>query len=102
MNKDEKIYQQEIIDYCEEAVNESKKLCDRILDNYIGNSEQKEFLKEISRMVDIDNEIKEKMKNLNFDDTKTTNKLLDVVTELLKQKFRILDFLDNTDEKKLV
>ena len=102
MEKDEKIYQQEIIDYCEEAVNESKKLCDQILDNYIGNSEQKEFLKEISRMVDIDNEIKEKMKNLDFDDTKTTNKLLDVVDELLKQKFRILDFLENTNEKELV
>lgn len=102
MKKDENIYQQEIIDYCEEAVKESKKLCDQILDNYIGNLEQKEVLKELSRMVDIDNQIKEKMKDLNFDDNKSAYKLLDVVDELLKQKFKILEFLDNINEKELV
>ena len=42
MKKDEAIYQQEIIDHCDDAVRESKKLCDQILDNYNGNLEQKE------------------------------------------------------------
>ena len=53
-------------------------------------------------MVDIDNEIKEKMESIDFDDIKSAYSLLDVVDELLKQKFLILDFLNITDEKKLV
>ena len=66
MKKDEAIYQQEIIDHCDDAVRESKKLCDQILDNYNGNLEQKEVLIELSKMVDIDNEIKEKMESIDF------------------------------------
>ena len=34
MKKDENIISQELIDYCERAIEESKKLCDVILDNY--------------------------------------------------------------------
>ena len=99
MKKDEAIYQQEIIDYCDEAIIESKKICDQILDKYNGNLEQKEVLIELSKIVDIDNEIKEKMKNLDLDNIKSTYLILDNVDELLKQKFLILDFLNIIDEK---
>lgn len=102
MEKEELILQQEIIDYCDDAVKESKKLCDQILDEYVGNLEQKEVLIELSKLVNIDNEIKEKMKTIDFNNITFTNKVLDIVDELLKQKFLILDFLNITDEKRLV
>jgi hypothetical protein len=102
MKKDEKIISQELIDYCERAVEESKKLCNLVLDNYKGKSEQKEFLKELSRMIEIDNEIKQKINDLSFSDISNDNSILDEVDEMLKEKFNILDFLVYTDEKELV
>jgi O-phosphoseryl-tRNA(Cys) synthetase len=102
MKKDEKILSQEMIDYCERAIEESKKLCDEILDSYKGNLEQKEFLKELSKMMEIDNMIKEKINNLSFSDIKNDNNILDEIDEMLKRKFNILDFLNFTDEKQLV
>ena len=102
MNKDENIISQEMIEYCEKAIEESKKLCDEILENYKGNLEQKEVLKELSRMMEIDNKIKQKIKDLSFSDINSDNNILDEVDELLKEKFSILNFLKITDEKKLV
>ena len=102
MKKDENILSQELIDYCERAIEESKKLCDVILDNYKGNLEQKEVLKELSKMMEIDNSIKQKIKDLSFSDINNDNNILDEVDEMLKEKFTILNFLRFTDEKKLV
>ena len=102
MKKDEKIISQEMIEYCEKAIEESKKLCDVILDNYKGNLEQKEVLKELSKMVEIDNTIKQKINNLSFSDIDNDNNILDEVDEMLKEKFSILNFLKITDEKELV
>jgi hypothetical protein len=102
MKKDENILSQEMIDYCEKAIEESKKLCDDVLDNYKGKSEQKQFLKEISRMIEIDNAIKQKISDLSFSDLANDHSILDEVDEMLKEKFNILDFLLYTDEKKLV
>lgn len=99
MEKDESIYQQELIDFCEEAIKESKILCDKVLDNYKGDLIQKKFLKQISRMIDLDNQIKEKSNNLNFDDIEHCNTILDQVDILLKEKFEILDFLDTAYDK---
>jgi hypothetical protein len=102
MKKDENIISQELIGYCDRAVEESKKLCDVILDNYKGKLEQKEVLKELSRMMEIDNGIKQKINDLSFSDISNDNSILDDVDEMLKQKFNILDFLKITDEKELV
>jgi polyhydroxyalkanoate synthesis regulator phasin len=102
MKKDENILSQEMVGYCESAIEESKKLCDDILDNYNGKSEQKEVLKEISRMIEIDNLIKQKISQLSFSDIAIDNSILDEVDVLLKQKFNILDILVYTDEKQLV
>jgi adenylate kinase family enzyme len=102
MKKDENIISQELIDYCERAIEESKKLCDVILDNYKGNLEQKEVLKELSKMMEIDNAIKQKIKDLSFSDINNDNNILDEVDEMLKEKFNILNFLKFTDEKELV
>ena len=102
MKKDENILSQEMVGYCESAIEESKKLCDDILDNYNGKSEQKEILKEISRMIEIDNLIKQKISQLSFSDITIDNSILDEVDVLLKQKFNILDILVYTDEKQLV
>jgi hypothetical protein len=102
MKKDENIISQELIDYCERAIEESKKLCDVILDNYKGNLEQKEVLKELSKMMEIDNSIKQKIKDLSFSDINNDNNILDEVDEMLKEKFTILNFLRFTDEKELV
>jgi len=102
MKKDENILSQELIDYCERAIEESKKLCDVILDNYKGNLEQKEVLKELSKMMEIDNSIKQKIKDLSFSDINNDNNILDEVDEMLKEKFTILNFLRFTDEKELV
>jgi len=102
MKKDENILSQEMVGYCESAIEESKKLCDDILDNYNGKSEQKEVLKEISRMIEIDNMIKQKISELSFSDIIDANIILDEVDVLLKQKFNILDTILYTDEKKLV
>jgi hypothetical protein len=102
MKKDEKILSQEMVGYCESAIEESKKLCDDILDNYNGKSEQKEILKEISRMIEIDNSIKQKISQLSFSDITNDNSILDEVDVLLKQKFNILDTILYTDEKELV
>jgi hypothetical protein len=102
MEKDEKIISQEMVGYCESAIAESKKLCDDILDNYNGKTEQKEILKEISRMIEIDNLIKQKISQLSFSDIDIDNIILDEVDVLLKQKFNILDFLVYIDEKELV
>lgn len=99
MKKDENILSQEMVGYCESAIEESKKLCDDILDNYNGKSEQKEVLKEISRMIEIDNMIKQKISNLSFSDIIDANIILDEVDVLLKQKFNILDTILYTDEK---
>jgi len=102
MKKDENILSQEMIGYCESAIEESRKLCDDILDNYNGKSEQKEILKEISRMIEIDNSIKQKISQLSFSDITNDNSILDEVDVLLKQKFNILDTILYTDEKELV
>ena len=102
MKKDENILSQEMVGYCESAIEESKKLCDDILDNYNGKSEQKEDLKEISRMIEIDNMIKQKISELSFSDIIDANIILDEVDVLLKQKFNILDTILYTDEKQLV
>lgn len=102
MKKDENILSQEMVGYCESAIEESKKLCDDILDNYNGKSEQKEVLKEISRMIEIDNMIKQKISDLSFSDIIDANIILDEVDVLLKQKFNILDTILYTDEKQLV
>jgi hypothetical protein len=102
MKKDENIISQEMIEYCEKAIEESKKLCDEILDNYKGNLEQKEVLKELSKMMEIDNIIKQKINDLSFSDIDNDNNILDEVDEMLKEKFSILNFLNFTDEKKLV
>jgi polyhydroxyalkanoate synthesis regulator phasin len=102
MKKDENILSQEMVGYCESAIEESKKLCDDILDNYNGKSEQKEILKEISRMIEIDNSIKQKISQLSFSDITNDNSILDEVDVLLKQKFNILDTILYTDEKELV
>jgi beta-N-acetylglucosaminidase len=102
MKKDENILSQELIDYCERAIEESKKLCDVILDNYKGNLEQKEVLKELSKMMEIDNAIKQKIKDLSFSDINNDNNILDEVDKMLKEKFGILNFLRFTDEKELV
>ena len=102
MKKDENILSQEMVGYCESAIEESKKLCDDILDNYNGKSEQKEVLKEISRMIEIDNMIKQKISELSFSDIIDANIILDEVDVLLKQKFNILDTILYTDEKQLV
>jgi polyhydroxyalkanoate synthesis regulator phasin len=102
MKKDENILSQEMVGYCESAIEESRKLCDDILDNYNGKSEQKEILKEISRMIEIDNLIKQKISQLSFSDITIDNSILDEVDVLLKQKFNILDILVYTDEKELV
>jgi hypothetical protein len=91
-----------MVGYCESAIEESKKLCDDILDNYNGKSEQKEILKEISRMIEIDNSIKQKISQLSFSDITNDNSILDEVDVLLKQKFNILDTILYTDEKELV
>ena len=99
MKKDENILSQELIDYCERAIEESKKLCDVILDNYKGNLEQKEVLKELSKMMEIDNSIKQKIKDLSFSDINNDNNILDEVDEMLKEKFTILNFLRFTYEK---
>lgn len=99
MKKDENILSQEMVGYCESAIEESKKLCDDILDNYNGKSEQKEVLKEISRMIEIDNVIKQKISDLSFSDIIDANIILDEVDVLLKQKFNILDTILYTDEK---
>ena len=102
MIKDENILSQEMVGYCESAIEESKKLCDDILDNYNGKSEQKEVLKEISRMIEIDNVIKQKISDLSLSDIIEANITLDEVDVLLKQKFNILDTILYTDEKQLV
>jgi beta-N-acetylglucosaminidase len=102
MKKDEKILSQEMIDFCERSIEESKKLCDEILDNYKGNLEQKEVLKELSKMMEIDNTIKQKINNLSFSDIDNDNNILDEVDEMLKEKFSILNFLKITDETRLV
>jgi len=102
MIKDENILSQEMVGYCESAIEESKKLCDDILDNYNGKSEQKEVLKEISRMIEIDNAIKQKISDLSLSDIIEANNTLDEVDVLLKQKFNILDTILYTDEKQLV
>lgn len=102
MKKDEKIISQEMIEYCEKAIEEYKKLCDEILDNYKGNLEQKEVLKELSKMVEIDNTIKQKINDLSFSDIDNDNNILDEVDEMLKEKFSILNFLKLTDETLLV
>jgi polyhydroxyalkanoate synthesis regulator phasin len=102
MKKDKNILSQEMVGYCESAIEESRKLCDDILDNYNGKSEQKEILKEISRMIEIDNLIKQKISQLSFSDITIDNSILDEVDVLLKQKFNILDILVYTDEKELV
>jgi hypothetical protein len=102
MKKDENILSQEMVGYCESAIEESRKLCDDILDNYNGKSEQKEVLKEISRMIEIDNAIKQKIIDLSFSDIIDANITLDEVDVLLKQKFNILDTILYTDEKQLV
>lgn len=102
MKKDENILSQEMVGYCESAIEESRKLCDDILDNYNGKSEQKEILKEISRMIEIDNAIKQKIIDLSFSDIIDANITLDEVDVLLKQKFNILDTILYTDEKQLV
>jgi polyhydroxyalkanoate synthesis regulator phasin len=102
MKKDENILSQEMVGYCESAIEESRKLCDDILDNYNGKSEQKEILKEISRMIEIDNLIKQKISDLSLSDIIEANITLDEVDVLLKQKFNILDTILYTDEKQLV
>jgi hypothetical protein len=102
MKKDENILSQELIDFCERAIDESKKLCDDILDNYKGNLEQKTVLKELSKMMEIDNKIKQKINNLSFSNINDDNILLDDVEKLLKQKFNILNFLNFTDEKQFI
>jgi len=102
MKKDENILSQEMVGYCENAIEESRKLCDDILDNYNGKSEQKEILKEISRMIEIDNLIKQKISDLSLSDIIEANTTLDEVDVLLKQKFNILDTILYTDEKELV
>jgi hypothetical protein len=102
MKKDENILSQEMVGYCENAIEESRKLCDDILDNYNGKSEQKEILKEISRMIEIDNLIKQKISDLSLSDIIEANITLDEVDVLLKQKFNILDTILYTDEKELV
>jgi len=102
MKKDENILSQEMVGYCENAIEESRKLCDDILDNYNGKSEQKEILKEISRMIEIDNLIKQKISDLSLSDIIEANNTLDEVDVLLKQKFNILDTILYTDEKELV
>jgi polyhydroxyalkanoate synthesis regulator phasin len=102
MKKDENILSQEMVGYCESAIEESRKLCDDILDNYNGKSEQKEILKEISRMIEIDNLIKQKISDLSLSDIIEANITLDEVDVLLKQKFNILDTILYTDEKELV
>jgi hypothetical protein len=91
-----------MVGYCENAIEESRKLCDDILDNYNGKSEQKEVLKEISRMIEIDNVIKQKISDLSLSDIIEANTTLDEVDVLLKQKFNILDTILYTDEKQLV
>ena len=102
MKKDVNILSQEMVGYCESAIEESKKLCDEILDNYKGNLEQKKVLKELSKMMEIDNKIKQKINDLSFSDIDNDNNTLDDIDEMLKQKFNILDFLNITDEKELV
>jgi hypothetical protein len=102
MKKDENILSQEMVGYCESAIEEFRKLCDDILDNYNGKSEQKEILKEISRMIEIDNLIKQKINDLSLSDIIEANITLDEVDVLLKQKFNILDTILYTDEKELV
>ena len=90
MKKDKNILSQEMVGYCESAIEESRKLCDDILDNYNGKSEQKEILKEISRMIEIDNLIKQKISQLSFSDITIDNSILDISRLLLLDTYVIL------------
>lgn len=102
MKKDEKILSQEMIDFCEKAIIESKKICDEILDTYKGKIEEKILLYQISKMIEIDNIIKSKINTLSFYDTENDINILDEVDEMLKQKFTILKILKATDEKQFI
>jgi hypothetical protein len=102
MKKDEKILSQEMIDFCEKAITESKKICDEILDTYKGKTEEKILLNQISKMIEIDNTIKQKINTLSFHDTENDITILDEVEEMLKRKFTILKLLKVTDEKQFI